>query len=98
MPSPHPSGLPGHKDVSTMMIYTHVLNKPGLTVRSPLDNQSPARRRPIRWKIFLLILVRSMRSVLIFTSVLFAVVTSSFGQTANVDKPSGSSAVYATYT
>jgi TonB family protein len=45
-----------------------------------------------------LILVRSMRSVLIFTSVLFAVVTSSFGQTANVDKPSGGSAVYATYT
>jgi integron integrase len=29
--------LLGHKDVSTTMIYTHVLNQPGLNVRSPLD-------------------------------------------------------------
>jgi site-specific recombinase XerD len=26
-----------HKDVSTTMVYTHVLKKPGLCVRSPLD-------------------------------------------------------------
>ena len=29
--------LLGNKDVSTTMIYTHVLNKPGLGVRSPID-------------------------------------------------------------
>lgn len=27
-----------HSDVSTTMIYTHVLNRPGMTTRSPLDS------------------------------------------------------------
>jgi site-specific recombinase XerD len=30
--------LLGHNDVSTTMIYTHVLNKGGRAVRSPADN------------------------------------------------------------
>ena len=31
--------LLGHKSVATTMIYTHVLNKGGLGVTSPLDRQ-----------------------------------------------------------
>jgi integron integrase len=34
--------LLGHKEISTTMLYTHVLNKPGLGVRSPLDDEQPS--------------------------------------------------------
>jgi site-specific recombinase XerD len=44
---PHPLGadydirtvqeLLGHNYISITMIYTHILNKPGISVKSPLD-------------------------------------------------------------
>jgi integron integrase len=36
--------LLGHKEVATTMIYTHVCNRPGLTVRSPVDCSPPPRQ------------------------------------------------------
>ncbi|HWO90064.1 MAG TPA: tyrosine-type recombinase/integrase [Gemmatimonadales bacterium] len=38
--------LLGHHNVATTMIYTHVLNRGGLGVHSPMDVLAPGTRRP----------------------------------------------------
>ena len=40
--------LLGHSDVSTTMVYTHVLNKGGRGVKSPLDSGGTGQPPPAR--------------------------------------------------
>jgi integron integrase len=41
--------LLGHEDVSTTMIYLHVMNKPGIAVRSPIDALPTPANGPSSW-------------------------------------------------
>jgi integrase len=47
--------LLGRKDISTTMIYTHVLNKPGLGIRSPLDAPPSLRLAAVLYELFFVI-------------------------------------------
>jgi integron integrase len=44
--------LLGHKDVTTTMIYTHVCSKPGLSIRSPVDDPISASDAVLGEKLF----------------------------------------------
>jgi site-specific recombinase XerC len=58
--------LLGHKNVATTMIYTHVLNRPGVYIRSPLDpaagRSKPALRIMLDEKMFAFYYERSSNS------------------------------------
>ena len=46
--------LIGHKEVATTMIYTHVCNRPGLNIRSPLDRARASLCAVLDEKLFAL--------------------------------------------
>jgi integrase len=44
--------LLGHKELATTMIYTHVCNRPGLNIRSPVDQLEPLSPAVLDEKLF----------------------------------------------